>query len=296
MGNFKIIDFHTHIGDIFNGFETVNPPDEKPFRLFEFLYEKMGFTSPLPGKQPDWLRVPLVVEIQLRFSWAIQARLLESMEKNGISAAVVHPVEPYSSTEKIFRDADAHKNLIVFASVDPRDPQRLEKLKKYEHMGCKGLKLHPIIQRTSPEDRAYFEIVDAYQKYGKPVLFHTGEFDYYLTKTHYPAYGKVELHEKIIASFPKVNFVLGHCGLHTPEPAVALAQKYRNVYLETSFQSLKSLHNIFSKVEKTRILFGSDWPSAFQEPHIKVMRKATAGDNSLAELVFHKNAEQLLGI
>ncbi|HEY4716834.1 MAG TPA: amidohydrolase family protein [bacterium] len=290
-----IIDFHTHIGDIINGFDVVVDPSGKPFKLFEFLYQKMGFQSPLPGTEPKWMRIPLAIEVQLRSAWGTQTRLLESIGQNEISAAVVHPIEPKSDTAKIFNDAKAHKNLFVFASVDPKSSQRINKLREYMAMGCRGLKLHPIIQRTSPEDIAYFEIIEEYQKYGKPVLFHTGKFDYYIPRTRSTEYGRVELFEKIISSFPKVNFVLGHTGLHTPGPAIVLAERYKNVYLETSFQSKKSLKSIFARVDHSHILFGSDWPCSFQAPHLKIMKKATAANPSLAERVFYRNAETLLG-
>lgn len=290
----KIIDFHTHIGDVINGFEPVYTPDEKPFRFIIHLFAKIGFWSPFPGPTPPWMRIPLAVETQMRHSWGFKDRLLEGMKRAGVTYSVVHPIEPMTPTEKILNECKNDKNLFVTASVDPKDPQKIEKLRKYMQLGCAGLKLHPILQHTSPEDRSYFEILEEYQKYDKFVLFHTGEYDYYITKTHFYQYGNVKLFEKIISAFPKVNFVMGHTGLHTPEPAVELAVRYKNVYLETSFQSAKSIRNIISKVDNSRILFGSDWPGSFAEINVKVMKKAVGDNKELAEKIFYKNAVQLL--
>jgi len=292
----KIIDFHTHIGDVINGFDPIYTSGEKPFRFIIHFFSKIGFWSPFPGPTPPWMRIPLAVETQMRHSWGFRDRLLDCMSKYGIAYSVVHPIEPMTPTERIFNECKGDKNLIVTASIDPKDPNKIEKLRKYMQMGCAGLKLHPILQHTSPEDKSYFEIIEEYQKYDKFVLFHTGEYDYYITKTHFYKYGNVQLFEKIISAFPKVKFVLGHTGLHTPEPAVELAVRYKNVYLETSFQSVRSIKNIFSRVDHSRILFGSDWPGSFQDCNIRVMKKAVGNNKELAEMVFYKNAVQLLGI
>lgn len=292
----RIIDFHTHIGDVINGFDPVYTPQEKPFRFIIHLFSKIGFWSPFPGPTPAWMRIPLAVETQMRHSWGFKDRLLDCMSKYGITSSVVHPIEPMTPTEKIFNECKSNKNLIVTASVDPKDPKKIEKLKRYMDMGCAGLKLHPILQRTSPEDKSYFEIIEEYKRYNRFVLFHTGEFDYYITKTNFYQYGNLKLFEKIISAFPNVKFVLGHTGLHTPEPAIELAIKYKNVYLETSFQSAKSIRNIISKVNHSRVLFGSDWPGSFQIYNIKIMKKAVAGNRELSERIFYKNAQELLGI
>lgn len=292
----RIIDFHTHIGDVINGFDPVYTPQEKPFRFIIHLFSKIGFWSPFPGPTPAWMRIPLAVETQMRHSWGFKDRLLDCMSKYGITCSVVHPIEPMTPTEKILNECKIDKNLIVTASVDPKDPKKIEKLKRYMDMGCVGLKLHPILQHTSPEDKSYFEIIEEYRRYNKFVLFHTGEYDYYITKTHYYQYGNLKLFEKIISAFPDVKFVLGHTGLHTPEPAIELAIKYKNVYLETSFQSAKSIRNIISKVDHSRVLFGSDWPGSFQIYNIKIMNKAVAGNRELSERIFYKNAQELLGI
>lgn len=292
----KIIDFHTHIGDVINGFDPEFIPDEKPFRFIIHLFSKIGFWSPFPGPTPPWMRIPLAVETQMRHSWGFKNRLLDCMSRYGITHSVVHPIEPMTPTENIFNECKENKNLLVTASVNPKDPKKIEKLKKYIALGCAGLKLHPILQHTSPEDKSYFEIIEEYQKYNKFVLFHTGEFDYYTTRTHFYQYGNVSLFEKIISAFPKVKFVLGHTGLHTPEPAIELAVKYKNVYLETSFQSAKSIRNIISKVDNLRILFGSDWPGSFQIYNIKIMTKAVRSNTELRDKIFYKNAQELLGI
>ncbi len=292
----KIIDFHTHIGDVINGFEPLYRPGEKPFRFIIYLFSKIGFWSPFQGPTPSWMRIPLAVETQMRHSWGFKNRLIEGMKKSGVTYSVVHPIEPMTPTEKILNECKEDKNLIVTASVDPKDPQRIEKLKRYITLGCAGLKLHPILQHTSPEDRAYFEIIEEYEKYDKFVLFHTGEYDYYITRTHFYQYGNVKLFEKIISSFPRVKFVLGHTGIHTPEPAIELAVKYKNVYLETSFQSARSIKNILSRVDNSRILFGSDWPGSFQEYNIRVMKRAIGNNMDLSDRIFFKNSAELIGL
>lgn len=289
----KIIDFHTHIGDVINGTEETIE-GEKPFRFIEYLFEKMEYRNPF-GRYPSWIRLPLIIEIQKRHGWGTRERLIESMEKNRITACVVHPIEPIQRTERILAECDG-KKLIPFASCNPKDPQSINSLPDYIKRGCKGVKLHPILQKTPPYDPSYFNVVEEIRKFNIPVLFHSGKIDYLIPRTPYPEYGRIENFEKIVKAFPDVKFILAHMGLEEGEKAIGFAEKFKNVYLDTSFQPLKMIQKAVNKIGERRLLFASDWPNGFHRTVVRIYEKLRKLMPDKINFILHKNAEELLNI
>ncbi len=289
-----IIDFHTHIGDIINGTEPSYGEDEKPKRRVEYLFQLMGYRN-IFGKIPSWLNIPLAVEIQNRHAWSTKGKLLESMKRNKIDVSIVLPIEPIQKTEEVLKECDG-ETLIPFASVSPLDPDKGEKLKNYIKHGCKGVKLHPILQRTPPEHKGYFEILEEIKSLNVPVIFHAGVVHYLVIKTPYPEYGKVERLEGLIKSFPDVKFIIAHMGLDEADVAIGMAEKFQNIYLETSFQPFKKILNAIKKIRPKRLLFGSDWPSSFQETPLKIYEKLKVKLKEDINLIMCENTKELLNL
>ena len=76
--------------------------------------------------------------------------------------------------------------------------------------GARGLKLHPIIQKEPLNSKRTFEAVEAFAPHELPVLFHSGEFSYYLgeekSRNQVPAYGAIHYARDLVAAFPKIPF------------------------------------------------------------------------------------------
>jgi predicted TIM-barrel fold metal-dependent hydrolase len=290
----KIIDFHTHIGDVINGLELFYYKEKKPRRRIIFLFELMRYNN-IFGGIPKFLDIPISVEIQNRHAWSTKEKLLKSMKKNGINCSIVHPIDPIKKTEDILNLTDG-KNLIPFASVSPDDPDKGIKLKNYVQKGCKGLKLHPILQKRPPDYKGYFEILEEARSITIPVLFHSGPVNYYPTKNLYYEYGRIEKFEKIIKEFPKIRFILAHMGLEEADKAIALAERFKNIYLDTSFQPLKKIIKAIDKIGERRLLFASDWPSSFQETPVKILKRLLKYKPRSVPSIAFKNAEELLNL
>ena len=108
-------------------------------------------------------------------------------------------------------------------------------------------------------------------------------------------FGRLELYAPIIRAFPKVQFVLGHMGLLTPRPAIDLAERFSNVWLETSFQSARTVADAIERIGPDRILLGSDWPCSHGHGMMRVARALIRSQPSLEKPLFHANAERLIG-
>lgn len=292
-----IVDAHAHLHTPILGV-TPEPERRRMTRLLMWGYEVMRFHNPFrnplwKGEPPEPARMLIAMENQVRLSMGCKENLLRYMNRNGIDKSVVLPIAPFSTSEEYLRECAGEPRLIPFASVHPSGNWEKD-LHKAMEGGCRGLKIHPILQRIAPEDPFYFHLMEAFAPYGKPVLAHTGEFDYYVVRDGYASYGDVRRLEKLIASFPQVPFILGHMGLYHPERAIELARRYPNVYLEISFQPLPVVKKALRAAGKDRVMFGSDWPESDSRYALRIARRAAGGDRELEEKLTGGNILALL--
>jgi len=311
----KMIDIHTHIGDSLFGrplvpYESYEPYTEIPswttiWEQSEFDISKMqAVMTPELIKYYEGMlalgvrgmRILEAVHNHERNNAATVDNLLRSMKKNGVDYSVIMPIEPYRLTEANIEVCKKHKNILTFASVHPKDPEKIEKLRRYMKLGCRGLKIHPVIQGVHPSNPSVLELMEEYQKYDHPVLFHTGESTYYVTQSEERrAYARLQNYEEVISSFPRINFILGHMGQMERETALELGEKFSNVYVDTTLQPVEGVRDAIERLGPDRVLYASDYPFSDQEVHIRIINKVAGDATQLKEKLFYKNAERLIG-
>jgi len=292
----KVIDLHTHLELNLPGIPQDNRRN-KPPRLFMYLYEMMGYRSPFWGKgnYPEPVRMLISLDNQLRLSMASVDKLLACMDRSGVTVSVAMPIAPYITASDYLARIESIPRILTFSTVHPQDRSWEDTLRRDMERGCRGVKIHPIAQGLDPEGEFYFHLFEELEQYGKPVLAHTGEFEYFIPKSPYSVYGQIPRFEKLIASFPRVPVILGHMGLFDAQVAIELARRYENVYLETSFQSVAVVRRAIKEVGRHRVIFGSDWPESEQWMPLRIARRAAGKDRDLAERLLWKNAQQLIG-
>ena len=104
---------------------------------------------------------------------------------------------------------------------------------------------------------------------------------------------------EIAPHYPNANFVVGHAG-NTPierAQAIAAAQAYPNVYLETcsTFRNPGVIEQLVAEAGADRVLFGSDLPLMDPRPQIGKIITARISD-AAKRLVLGDNARRLLKI
>ncbi len=289
----KIIDMHTHAQDILF---PANAAKVRPSRgILIRLFEWQRFNWYAPERLTHSLRKIIARESQARNAMASVEVLVKGMEGTGMTRSVVLPVERYGGTTDILSAAKKDKRLIPFASVDPHDFKRVEKLRNYVAGGCRGLKLHPIIQDFHPSGPECMETVEEFSQYGLTVFFHCGQSSYYVPESESESYGEPGNYVKVFAAFPRVKFVMGHMGLLESNKAIEVAQVFPNVYLETSFQPVRMVRKAVEKVGGDRVLFGTDWPFGGQRYELAIVLDMTERNPWLRERLLWKNAEELIG-
>lgn len=333
LGALKIIDIHTHVGDVLFGEGLPYPYDHVP-RTPGWITEITGYrtSAPPPGFRTI-ARYLEVIHNQERNNMATIQNLLKHSLPYGVSLSVLQPIEPVRRTSdnleviaeyksswrmmlsnsytmgriesedgacgaaaELFENSAPPLEIRTFASVHPRDPEKESKLKSYDAAGCLGLKLHPIIQNVPPEDDSWLTVFEIWKKTGKPVLLHSGVSGYYMPRSPRDGYGEAARYERWIQSFPEIKFILAHMNMIRCEAVWELAQRYDNVFTDLSFHSAARIREAAKRLGTERLLYASDFPFSLPRYAVKAGMAATAADPEFRRRFFHDNAAALLGL
>lgn len=289
------IDLHVHLGDIFCGHDIAQHKNfgSKLGHFLPRLNEYLGFEL----MHHPWLRNLEDPKSSWQFSKdcvgiSDAAHLSKSLDQSGINYGCVLAVEPYVQTEWVIRQKQSEQRIIPFLSVHPDDLQMREKVKDYVKKGCKGVKLHPVIQNFSPASKNVFQLIETIAEYDLPVMCHTGCFSIpHLMKRG--IHGQIENYMALIKAFPKVPFIIAHMNLLRSDKAIEAARQFENIYLETSWQTAGNIQKALAAVGSERVVFGSDWPYAYQHTSLAVVKRACANEREF-ENVSWKNAQRLI--
>jgi predicted TIM-barrel fold metal-dependent hydrolase len=288
----KIIDTHVHLGDIYGtdpdySLEKRNVKTTHPGR--PNLYERMAFTNIYFGRL-NYLFKPLVARSARKITrYGNLPNLLDSMKENNFDKSIVLALEPYVPTENILKICRQNDKLIPFCSVHPRDKDKNYKLRKYIGEGCRGLKIHPVIQKVAPDDPATLELLEEVKTYNIPVLMHTG-----WGSIGKGGYGSPKHYKEVVETFPEMTFIFAHMGFYEPLPLLRMIKDYQNVYVDTSWQPAGIIRKAIAEIGADRILLGSDWPYNLQSTSLKVVLKATENNPTAREKILYQNAERVI--
>ena len=311
MNDLKIIDAHGHLGDILypNGGELIFETGiEFPGSFLSwFLAERVLYRETVPFKiaekiSPYWS----TKRERKRNQAATLENLRKSLDGTNIVKCVCAPVAPNVTYEDIRAAAKIEPRIVAFASPDftvDIDVMR-EKLESDLKNGAKGVKIHPVIQETEADSDLVKTAVEILQPYSVPVLLHAGPARYYLppeNKTRFIDFASIEKIERLIKSFPGVNFIVGHAGLDDFKKVIGTLPKYKNAYIDVSFQYPQAIKDLIEAFGGERVMFASDWHYGLRQPAILAVLKALEffkNDEkaALKKLVFYENAAGLLRI
>lgn len=303
----EIIDAHGHIGDILypGGGELIFKTGIKfPGSFLQwFLCERVLYRETFLYKaankiSPMWS----VMRERKRNAAATLENLRKSLDGTNIVRCVCAPVAPNVTYEDVFAAYHAEPRIAAFTSPDfsfENINDMRTKLEADLKNGAMGVKIHPILQEAEADSEIVMSAVDIIQKYPAPVLIHAGPANYYLpreNKTRSADFSSIERIERLIAAFPGVNFIIGHAGLDDFQKVIEVMPKYKNAYVDTSFQYPQSVRDLIAAFGADRVMFASDWHYGLRKPMIATVFEALKKDPAIQKLVFYENAANLLGI
>ena len=327
MEDFEIIDVHTHLAR--NKAEEANyflVPGRRsrdrfgtPDRVITYLdragITKMAFMTLIPRQY----RGPLVEKARLQ---GLPEK--DRLDKEKSLAEKVAPIMrefnewgcevgkrlprllPFSCISKEFGDADA-----IAEEVELRAGQ-----------GAKGIKMHPGMFSFFPDDEILWPAYEKCQELGLPVLADSGPWPapHVLVKFPSPVvdseagigvdYAEPKNWSKVLEAFPGLTVILAHLGAAWWDERVELAQKYPNVFFDTSqgfaapdqipYCSHRSLAEedvlrIFRKIGVERIMFGTDFPALAPQPQVEQLLRLPFTDDEKM-MIFAGNAKRILDL
>ena len=156
-------------------------------------------------------------------------------------------------------------------------------------------------------DPAYEPAYRLAEKFGVPVVFHTGDTDSSTAKLKYADPLTID---EVAVDHPKVTFVLAHAGNPWIQSAAEVAYKNPNVVIDGSAFLIGDLTSVSSVVVETqlvaplrwifdyvadpaKLMFGTDWPLVRIEPYLRAFAEAIPREHWQA--VFHDNAARVYG-
>lgn len=227
--------------------------------------------------------------------------LLKEMSALGIVQSVLLPIDapwPNKRPDAFLDVAAERSGLLSFGSVHPYAGDASRRLDRQLDQGALGVKLHPSVQLIRPDHPRTMAAYALCAERDLPVLIHCGPVG--IEPRLVRDLSQLKHYWRAITDNPQVTFLLGHSGALQFELALELAQRYENVWLELSCQSLANVRRMVDDGPADRIVLGSDWPWYHQGMPISKVLMATehlgaADRRSHRRRIFHDNAARLLG-
>lgn len=174
------------------------------------------------------------------------------------------PQGPLLSNDHVASFVRAHPTrLLGIASVDLLRPMEgvRELRRAVKVLGLRGLRILPWLYNLPPNDRRYYPLYAECIELGVPFCLqvgHTGPLAPSEPGRPIPYLDEVAL------DFPELVIVAGHIGYPWTTEMIALATKYRNVYIDTSaYKATRypaELVQFMRTNGKKKVLFGSNFP------------------------------------
>jgi len=176
--------------------------------------------------------------------------------------------------------------------------------------GAAGIKILPMYIGVYPDDPKMAVMWEEANRRGLPVLT--------LAVAQVPAEGLAKIgvserytdihhpsrFEEVVRSYPRLKLVLAHLGMGAEQDTIRLANKYPNVFTDTSLRlhevghpggwSLTETAEMFRRIGIDRVLFASNYPFVSQADYVAVMEKLPLSDDERRRIGF-QNYDRVYG-
>lgn len=180
--------------------------------------------------------------------------------------------------------------------------------REIQNRQCAGVKLYPGYESVYAYDTIHRPIFELLAKYNLPAVVHTGDIrrGKGILKYAHPL-----TVDELAADFPRVKFVISHCGSPWICDAVEVAVKNPNVSIDLSglakgnfttdwflnkYEDFVSYFKMWMTYlgDYNKLIFGTDWPVVSIESYIALIKKLVP--DAAYDDVFYNNALRVFNL
>lgn len=226
--------------------------------------------------------------------------LRTKMAENGIEGALLLPVATKPSQQTTINNWAADimgGGLYCCGSVHPNAEDALSEIERIKSLGLRGVKFHSEYQGFCPHEERMFPIYEKIAELGLVAVFHGGWDPYSQDVIR----ATPQSFAAVAETFPKLTIVAAHLGGMGLWDDIEryTAGRYENLWFDVGVISRyiedDQLLRIIRMQGAGKVLFGSDCPWDEPANEIAMIERLPLTDEE-KELIFHGNAERLLGI
>jgi predicted TIM-barrel fold metal-dependent hydrolase len=234
------------------------------------------------------------------FVEATLSDLKSIMDETQVNYSVVIAHPPVASNEFVLEACANEPRLFPVVNVPSGTAKPGEALKHYVAQGARALKIHPAADGEGVDSHRYAALLSTAAELKIPVIIHTGCLQSHLFYKD-PHQGEAQKFAPWFKEYPQVKFILAHMNFHEPNIALDLAEKYENVYVDTSWQPTETIGEAVRRLGSERILFATDWPFVGNNQRVGIARIYECVEMGMmntqdAENILGKNAARLLDL
>ena len=217
----------------------------------------------------------------------------------GVLCAWLGPDGPMISNDDVAQVVAAHpKRFVGLAAVDIRRPvEAVQSLRRaVREQGLVGLRMLPWLWDLPADDRRMYPLYVECVALDIPFCLQVGH-----TGPLRPSrYGHPIPHlDHVALDFPELKIVAGHIGYPWQNEMIALAEKYPNVYIDTSAYKPKrypaELVSWMRKRGRQKVMFGTNWPMIAPAECLAQLDQLQLDDEAKA-LFLGGNAARVFGV
>ena len=188
----------------------------------------------------------------------IDEKHLSGVDKFVVQSVATTPRQVKSINEFVAGEVARYSEFLVGLGTLHQDSPDMEgDVLHILELGLKGVKLHPDIQNFKVDEERYFPIYELCEKYGLPILMHTGDYRYDNSNPNRVI--------PIVETFKNLTFIGAHFGGWSIfDEASKKLCKYDNFFVDCSsaFYALdkQSAKTIINRYGTDKVLFGTDYP------------------------------------
>ena len=195
--------------------------------------------------------------------------LLAALDRAGHAGAVfttsADPLGYRLHNDRVLDEASqSDGRLIPFLRIDPRDASAVAETKRSLDAGHRGIKLHPRSEDFRLDHPVIEEVAAMAAERKVPLLVHAGR--------GMDSLGDTPI--RLIDANPGLQIILAHCAINNLSTLAAESQTYPGLMFDTAWWNPTDIAALFSWVDASQILYGSDMP--YGAPHMSSTLAARA--------------------